>query len=253
MNDVTIIREVIHDIERLMGNVLKYREELLSQLAYFKQLNSHSRFSITPFPTDYIERKIEIVNEIIAGEKSATRFILISGKAQNGKDTSARFAEEYLTSIGKKVLVTHYADLLKYLCKTFFEWNGEKDEKGRTLLQHVGADCIRKNDPDYWVRFVVEFISMCPYKWDYVIIPDTRYPNEIEYVKASGFPVTHVRVDRGADFDNGLTDEQKAHESENALNDVTPDYTIENYKDLESLKGVVEDVFQDIILKDRRK
>ena len=57
--------------------------------------------------------------------------------------------------MGYSTLIVHYADLLKYMCKTFFGWNGEKDEFGRSLLQRVGTDCIRNVEPDYWVDFVI--------------------------------------------------------------------------------------------------
>ena len=55
--------------------------------------------------------------------------ILISGKARSGKDSFANALSEILQSKDKKVLITHYADLLKYVCRQFFDWNGEKDEQ----------------------------------------------------------------------------------------------------------------------------
>lgn len=55
--------------------------------------------------------------------------ILISGKARSGKDSFANALSEILQSKNKKVLITHYADLLKYVCRQFFNWNGEKDEQ----------------------------------------------------------------------------------------------------------------------------
>ena len=57
------------------------------------------------------------------------KVILISGKAQNGKDTVANILREVLHENGERVLVTHYADLLKYICRNYFEWDGKKDEK----------------------------------------------------------------------------------------------------------------------------
>ena len=62
------------------------------------------------------------------------KVILISGKARSGKDTLARVLKDYLKEQGKDVLVTHYADSLKYICETVFKWDGKKDEKGRQLL-----------------------------------------------------------------------------------------------------------------------
>ena len=71
------------------------------------------------------------------------KVICISAKAQHGKDTVANFMKECLEAKEKRVLVTHYADLVKYGCKTFFNWDGQKDEKGRALLQYVGTDIVR--------------------------------------------------------------------------------------------------------------
>lgn len=167
-----------------------------------------------------------------------TKFICISGKAQNGKDTTAGFLREELERRGYSVLVTHYADLLKYICKTYFGWNGEKDVDGRALLQRVGTDVVREQCPDFWVDFVTKIIQMFPNEWDYVIIPDTRFPNEFTYMATAGFESCLIRVER-LNFDNHLTDEQKNHPSETALDGYTPDMTILNYS-LEGLRNMVK-------------
>lgn len=54
------------------------------------------------------------------------KVIAVSGHARHGKDTVARMLQEQLQADGNKVLITHYADLLKYICKTFFMWDGQK-------------------------------------------------------------------------------------------------------------------------------
>lgn len=157
-----------------------------------------------------------------------TKVILLSAKAQHGKDFTANIFKEQLESMGKKVLVTHYADLLKYICKTFFGWDGNKDEAGRNLLQHVGTDVIRKQDHNYWVRFINNILNMFPNEWDYVLIPDTRFPNEINYIKNDlSFKTISVRIDR-PNFKSILTEEQKKHESETALDNYKFDYYISN-------------------------
>ena len=156
-----------------------------------------------------------------------THFILCSGSARHGKDTSAEIIKDNLEAKGYKVLITHYADLLKFICKNFFGWNGEKDDAGRTLLQQVGTNCIRAQDTDYWVDFVANLVRMFPNKWDFVIVGDVRFPNEIDRIADAGFPATHVRVVR-PDFESQLTEEQKNHPSETALNDVEPDFLIRN-------------------------
>lgn len=172
------------------------------------------------------------------------KVVLISGKAQSGKDTSANILKEIMERDNKKVLIAHYADLLKYICKTFFDWDGNKDENGRTLLQKVGTDTIRKLNPDYWVNFLAEFISMFENEWDYIIIPDTRFPNEIDLMKHYEYDVFSLRVNR-IDFDSDLTDVQKEHLSETALDYYDFDYVINTITGLSFLSNELEYMYRE--------
>lgn len=165
------------------------------------------------------------------------KIITISAKAKCGKDYTAGILKKRLEERGAKVLVAHYADLLKYIMTAFFNWNGKKDEIGRTKLQYVGTDVIRKKQPDYWVNFLCGIFEMFPEEWDYILIPDTRFRNENEVLKEKGFDVTTVRV-RRPNFDNGLTSEQKKHESEVALDNYDFDYYIVNMGDDSIIKEV---------------
>ena len=172
------------------------------------------------------------------------KVIAISGHAQNGKDSTAGFMKEILEARGKKVLIAHYGDLVKYVCKTFFDWDGKKDETGRTLLQVVGTDRIRNNGfPDYWVSFITDILTFFHDEWDYVLIPDCRFPNEIEYLKGRGLDVTHIRITRNTPgWVSPLTEEQQKHISETALDDYSYDLQVHNNFDLEHLKKMAESV-----------
>ncbi len=160
--------------------------------------------------------------------------IFITGNC--GKDTTANIMKQQLESIGKKVLICHYADLLKYICRTFFDWDGVKDDKGRTILQYVGTDNIRKKQEDYWVKFIADFLDMFYDEWDYVLIPDTRFPNEIDYMENEfGNKVYTIRVER-PNFISPLTKEQQNHPSETALDNYNIDIVISNSGTLEDLE-----------------
>lgn len=156
------------------------------------------------------------------------KIILISGKARHGKDTAAQFFKNELELRGNNVLISHYADLLKYICRQFFGWNGEKDDVGRTMLQEVGTNTIRKEEPDFLANFVLEILKLFPNEWDYVIIPDCRFENEITIMKGSGIETVHVRVERSDGFVSPLSPEQQTHISETALDNVVPDIRIVN-------------------------
>lgn len=171
------------------------------------------------------------------------KVILISGKAQNGKDTSAGLLAKELVCRGHRSMIVHFADLLKYICKQYFNWDGKKDNKGRFLLQYIGTDVIRKSNPDFFVNHISVLL---PYLFrvclvDHIIIPDCRFPNEIDVLKQAGFEVIHIRVVR-PNFNTSLTDEQQQHPSETALDDVQPDYTIINDGTPEELAGKLSDI-----------
>lgn len=161
--------------------------------------------------------------------------ICISGKARHGKDTVGTMLKSEFEAKGQRVLLIHYADLLKWLCEKYFAWDGQKDDAGRTLLQRVGTDVVRNQNPDFWVDFVISFVSFFKNEWDYVIIPDCRFLNELNRWKEAGFNTYYFRVER-PDFDNGLSAEQKIHPSETALDSVDPDLKILNDGDLVHLE-----------------
>lgn len=169
------------------------------------------------------------------------KIILISGKAQHGKDTTAKFLQAALREKGQRVLIAHYGDLVKYVCQKFFGWNGEKDEAGRALLQQVGTDRVRAQDENYWARFLTGILSMFPDQWDYVLIPDCRFPNEISCLKDAGLDVLHIRVIRPF-FISPLTQEQQNHRSETALDSAAPDVLIYNDGDLDVLRNAALDL-----------
>jgi len=165
------------------------------------------------------------------------KIILISAKAQHGKDSTANIIYEELTKRGKKVLITHFADLLKYICKTFFGWNGNKDDKGRSILQYVGTNVVRKKEPDYWVNFVKSILNLFPDEWDYIIIPDCRFPNEADGF--DNYDHINLRITR-TDFKSSLTEDQQKHPSETALDNYEFDYYINTKSGLDNVRREVD-------------
>lgn len=192
------------------------------------------------------DRAVNIPEDIVKAEEKSvrktnkTKILCISGHAQNGKDTTAGILRDLLEVDGHKVLIAHYGDLVKYVCKTFFRWDGNKDEVGRSILQRVGTDVVRAQRPNYWVDFVVGILQMFPNEWSYVLIPDCRFPNEIDSLKGAGFDVTHIRVIR-APFVSPLTPEQQMHPSETALDGVKADIYVPNFGRLSDLVTEIED------------
>ena len=154
------------------------------------------------------------------------KVILISGKAEHGKTATAEYLQNTLEQeYSKRVLIVGFADKLKFIAAKYFGWNGVKDEKGRELLQYLGTDVVRKKDPDYWVRNVADFVKVFEDSFDYILLHDTRFINEVEYFKNIGMNTLSIRVNR-LNFKSNLTPEQLLHPSETALDNYNFDYYI---------------------------
>lgn len=156
------------------------------------------------------------------------KVITISGYAEAGKDTVANQIKWQLQDIqfDTRVAIIHYADMLKWVCKQFYGWNGEKDEKGRALLQKVGTGIVRAKNPNFWVELVANMIDMFKEEFDFFIIPDCRFPNEADVMKER-FDCISIRVVRPG-YKNHLTEEQRHHASEISMDGYQFDYIINN-------------------------
>jgi hypothetical protein len=169
------------------------------------------------------------------------QIFLIAGKAQNGKDSTADILMKHLNGKSKRL---SFANYLKIICKDLFEWNGEKDDKGRSTLQFVGTDLIR--DKLGWQEFhvnrICEDIKIAENEYDYFLIPDARRKNEIYYTQAM-FPdkVTTIRVERFG-FKSPLTKEQQKHISETDLDNFKFDYYIKSESGLDNLENEILEV-----------
>ena len=179
--------------------------------------------------------------------------IILSGRSGSGKDMTAQFMKEELAKHGQKALVIHYADAVKWFCRDFLDWDGKKDEVGRTLLQMVGTDIVRAKHPNFWVGIVVGLIQAFePYKdFDVAIIPDARFPNEVNISLANLKNSVSVRIERknadGTDWINPtLTEEQRNHPSETSLDCFAFDYIIHNDEGLDTLRESAITVLKDL-------
>lgn len=152
---------------------------------------------------------------------------LILGDAGSGKDTTAGIMKEELH---EPTAITHYAGYLKWLYTHYFGWDGVKTEKARTDLQTIGTEIVRDTyDPDFWVDRVIEQIQIFNGQFEHFIIPDARFPNEVDrMVEVFGADqVITIKIIR-PEYESSLTEDQKKHRSERALDNYTADFTIEN-------------------------
>lgn len=183
------------------------------------------------------------------------KIFLLSGKSGAGKDTLANIMQDKLNSVGKQVLVLHFADLVKFYCKQYWNWDGEKNEAGRALLQRIGTDIMRKFDEDYWTRIIGEFLAALSIyeNFDCALVPDARFPNEIEIVQDYNPQALTIRIERYDNLGNVyfnplLTFEQLHHASETSLDEYGYfDYIVENRsEDLSDLESAANLILTDV-------
>ena len=182
---------------------------------------------------------------------------MISGKAGSGKDTIANFFKDELIVSNKRVLVMHFADLVKYYATQYFNWDGEKNEAGRNLLQEIGTTVMRGRYPEYWAEIIGKFIDAYTIPehsfFDYILIPDWRFINEYEvvydYAAIQNNETVTIRIERYDDTglkwkNSNMTSDQLNHISECELDNFAFNWIIENRGTLEDLKNSVNEILK---------
>ena len=159
------------------------------------------------------------------------KIILISAKAGHGKDTFASMLRHHLETQNQSVYIVHLAKHIKQILIDYYGWDGlVKNSYWRTQLQYLGTERIRHqlNRPLFHVNRIMEEIVITSDDFDYYIVPDCRFKNEVNYAKAY-FPqqVIDVRITR-PNYTSALTPEQQQHPSETDLDDFNFSYNIEN-------------------------
>ena len=145
----------------------------------------------------------------------------LCGKAGSGKDFIGNIlCDKY----GFKRFA--FADPLKDHCRKEHGWDGKKDNKGRKLLQEEGTEKHRSINPNVWLDRLTHEIELAfgdgHRKF---VITDTRFPNELYYTKELG--ISARITGRG-----GLDSKNSQHSSENALDNESFCYEINNSKDV---------------------
>ncbi len=171
------------------------------------------------------------------------KVIMISGKSYSGKDTFANIMKRELEQSGKRCTILHYADPVKFFAKQVYNWDGVKDKAGRTLLQHLGTDCVRAYDQDYWAKTIAIFIAAIKNDFDYIFIPDARFENEINITSYYNPGAITIRINRinsdGSPYINpNFTLTQLVHPSETSLDNWKYfDYIVSNSDDMQSFEA----------------
>ena len=173
------------------------------------------------------------------------KIYLISGSARHGKDTIAGYLRKCYEEDGKKVIYSRAGKYIKFYASEMTDWDGSEETKPRELLQQLGTDIIRNklNKAEMFIERQNDDIEIYSYFYDAIIVPDIRLPREIEGVKEKFSNVVTIHVNR-INFENDLTDSQRKHATETAMDNFDDyDYKLINTT-LEKLEEDVRAIYK---------
>jgi hypothetical protein len=175
--------------------------------------------------------------------------ILVGGRAGEGKSTFAKFCGEYL--IREKQTSSVVVPFARMVKETAFVmgWDGEKDDKGRKLLQDLGR-IGREYDLDLWANHALDYIKdSLGEGFQYFFVDDWRFPNEAKVIREDYHPVMLVRMRRPEEFHTlkGTALYNDASEASLPDEDSYYDYVIKNSKDLDELKAKAEQFINELL------
>ena len=177
------------------------------------------------------------------------KIIVIAGYARSGKNTVANILKELYEANNKKVIINSYTKYLKEYIKDITGEYQDGDNKPREFLQQLGVEIIQ--DKLGKIRLLIDRqlddIDIYSYFFDTIIIPDARFPKEIDILKERFNNVYSIKVINN--HDNNLNNKGKNHITENSLDDYSSnnfDYIINNNNNYEYLYQIVSHIYDNI-------
>ena len=168
------------------------------------------------------------------------KIILLAGRANTGKDSSAEFFDDYYRSKGLDVVNIQIGFYIKMYAKQIAKWDGDNETKPRQLLQDLGTELIRKQiDNFFFIKRILQDIEVYSHYFDVITISDGRMPEEMDSIKKAYPEAINIHVTRPG-YVSHLTKGQKAHLTEILVDEYDKyDYEIVNNGSLEDLEKQV--------------
>jgi hypothetical protein len=174
---------------------------------------------------------------------------MFSGKAGTGKSFCSDLAMKVCNELGIPTYKSPFAQGVKAVARSM-GWDGQKDDKGRLLLQAIGR-AGRAYDINVWAKIAFRNIeSRAGYPFGAVFMDDWRFPSEISYVLDNELlykPIT-IRV-HAPDRESLVNTPAYYDESEVALDKFNFPHVVDNRKTEFTAHQAIKDIVSDTILK----
>ena len=173
----------------------------------------------------------------------------ITGGIRSGKDTVADIIEDLINTLytNDTKMVMGFADGIRDLMEIFLPELLEGG-KPRKAYQGIGQE-LRQHDPDVWVKYALKTMELndAVFPETHYIVKDVRQPNEAKALQERGFTIIKVvsdrqtRIDRAKAEGDVFNEDDLNHETEKAIDLITPDTIIYNNGTLDDLYEAIED------------
>lgn len=164
------------------------------------------------------------------------KIILLGGKANSGKDSTAEYIDQYYRSRGLDVVNIQIGYYIKMYAKEIAKWDGDNETKPRQLLQDLGTELIRKQiDENFFIKRILQDIDIYSRYFDIITISDGRLPEEFAAIKLAYPETVTVHVTRPG-YSSRLSKGQKAHITEMLVDEIDYDLEIVNDGSLDDLQ-----------------
>lgn len=164
------------------------------------------------------------------------KIILLGGKANSGKDSSAEYIDNYYRSRGLDVVNIQIGFYIKMYAKEIAKWDGDNETKPRQLLMDIGTELIRKQiDENFFIKRIIQDIDIYSRYFDVITISDGRLPEEFAAIKLAYPETVTVHVTRPG-FESRLTKAQKQHITEKLVDEIEYDFDLVNDGTLDDLE-----------------
>lgn len=162
----------------------------------------------------------------------------LCGKAGSGKGT----VSEIIKNNYHNVNIFPLAAELKRIARDEFDWNGDKDERGRKLLQVLGTSCGRGyGGENFWVTKWENKINNWVKKNNndsfIIVCDDVRFNNEAQRILDMGGVIIKVT---GRYYT--MLEESMNHPSEKGISDNLINFNINNDSNMEHLEIEVKKI-----------
>ena len=165
------------------------------------------------------------------------KVLILNGEGTVGKDTFV----DILESLGAKVFRYSTIDSIKKAAKESFEWDGNKDEKGRQLLSDLKIASINYNNKPH--IDMINAIKESEKNGYDIFVSMIRDIPEIEKAKNDNYLKDKIIT---AIITSNRVKTHFSNIADSSVYDFVYDYYIENNGTLEELKETAKNFLQDI-------